>query len=389
MRGAELLFDFWAFCLGAIVGSFANVCIYRLPKDESIVSPGSHCPSCGHAIAFYDNVPILSWLLLRARCRRCGWSIPVRYPAVEATVGLLFLGAAVRFGPDPRAVLAGLLAAASVILIATDLESRVLPDEITLGTLALALIVAAARDLLAHASGSGFAAPTLAMAAAGAASGAAILLLVRWAFHIARGVEGMGLGDVKMIAMIGAIVGPVGVLLTLFFASLSGSLLGGLLVLVRRMRWLGARRRAGQSVQAARLESQRHGLLVDAKGDLQSCGERWSEIPGAAAVGESIFRSGPVARPLTAVIRLALRRARAGRPTEKGRVFLDDGGEFFRVLAVRAEDLGGELFVLISRADIPFGVFLALGSLVAFVFGRETISILFGYIELPGLELLP
>ena len=389
MGGAELLFDFWAFCLGAIVGSFANVCIYRLPKDESIVWPGSHCPACGQAIAFYDNVPILSWLLLRARCRRCRWSIPVRYPAVEAIVGLLFLWSAVHYGPDPRALLAALLAVASVILIATDLESRVLPDEITLGTLALALVVAAARDFLVHRPGSGLAAPTLAMAAVGAASGAALLLLVRWSFQLLRGVEGMGLGDVKMIAMIGAIIGPVGVFLTLFFASLSGSLLGGLFVLVRRMRWLRARRRAGQSAQAARIESRRNGLLVDAEGNLQSFSERWSEIPGASALGESIFRSGLVARPLTAVVRLALRRARAGRSTEKGRVFLDDGGEFFRVLAVRAEDLGGELLVLISRADIPFGVFLALGSLAAFVFGRATISFLFGYIELPGLELLP
>ncbi|MEO6325072.1 MAG: prepilin peptidase [Thermoanaerobaculia bacterium] len=386
---AALLFDFWAFCLGAIVGSFANVCIYRLPKDESIVWPGSHCPSCGQGIAFYDNVPIVSWLILRARCRRCAWPIPARYPAVELIVALLFLGAAVRFGPDVRALLAGLLGAASVILIATDLESRVLPDEITLGTLGLALVIAALRDFFLHRPGTPFAAPTLVMALFGAAAGAAILLLVRWAFQLLRGVEGMGLGDVKMIAMIGALVGPVGVLLTLFFASLSGSLLGGLFVLIRQMRWSLARRRAGRSVDAARLESERHGLVVDAAGSVRSCGERWTEIPGAAAVGESIYRSGPVARPLTAVIRLAQRRARAGKPTGRGRIFLDDGGDFFRVLAVRAEVLKGELLVLIARADIPFGVFLALGSIAAFLFGRQAIDFLFGYIELPGLDFLP
>lgn len=352
--------------------------------------PGSRCPSCREGIAFYDNVPIVSWLLLKGRCRKCKWMIPNRYPLVEALVGGMFLAAALLYGPSLYALATALLSAASVILVATDLESRVLPDEVTRGVLALGLVLALVRDLAAHRFGSTpFLRWTVTSSLLGVMLGAGLLLLVRWGYKAVRGVEGMGMGDVKMIAMIGAFTGPFGVLLTLFFASFSGALLGGALVAGRRISWTLARRRASRGPRQARETARRAGLLVDGEGLLICAGKRWEEIPGAAPAGSSIYRSGEVARPAAAFVRLAIRRARNGRGTETGRLFLDDGRDFFRVLALRAEVLPGEILILISRADIPFGVFLAAGSLAAFVLGRNAVALLLGDLSLPGLDLLP
>ncbi|MBK9964308.1 MAG: prepilin peptidase [Holophagales bacterium] len=132
---------------GRSLGSFANVCIHRLPKGASVVSPRSRCPACLAPIAAWDNVPILSWLVLRGRCRACRAAISPRYPLVEALVGALFLAAAFLHGLGPVALAGALLATAAVILAATDLEARVLPDEITFGVLGLGLVLAAWRDV--------------------------------------------------------------------------------------------------------------------------------------------------------------------------------------------------------------------------------------------------
>ncbi len=138
------------FATGAIVGSFANVCIHRLPRGASVVHPGSHCPACGAPIAFYDNVPVVSWLVLRGRCRRCGAPIDIRYPVVEMLVALLFLAAGLLYGPTLVAASAALLSAACVILAATDLEARTLPDEVTFSTLGCGVLLAALRDRAAE-----------------------------------------------------------------------------------------------------------------------------------------------------------------------------------------------------------------------------------------------
>ena len=154
MRPEEAVALPLVFVLGAVVGSFANVCIHRLPRGESVVTPRSRCPRCGRAVAARDNVPILSWLLLRARCRACGAPISPRYVLVETAVGAIFFAAASLHGLTPLALAGALLATAAVILSATDLEARVLPDEVTLGVLAIGTLLAAARDLpAAHAAG--------------------------------------------------------------------------------------------------------------------------------------------------------------------------------------------------------------------------------------------
>jgi leader peptidase (prepilin peptidase) / N-methyltransferase len=386
----ELLFGLFVFAFGAILGSFANVCIHRLPRGESVVHPPSRCPACGERIAFYDNVPILSFLLLRGRCRRCQARISWRYPVVEACVAFLLLAVALRWGPTPAAVAGGLLAAVSVILIWTDLESRVLPDEITIGTLVLAVVLSGVRTLLERPPGAAlrFLGSPLAESLLGAACGAGLLLAVRAGYKALRGAEGMGLGDVKMIAMIGALTGPAGVLVTLLFGSVTGSLAGGGGAALRRLSWVRAERRARRGEAAARAVAGTGGLLIDGSARVTEASAAWREVPGAAPAGQPVTASGPVARPLVAFIRLARRRAARGQATACGRLALDDGADFFRVLSVRAVPAGEGLLVLMGRADIPFGVFLAAGSLAAFAFGHPFLVWLLG--ELPfDASLLP
>ena len=378
-----------AFALGAIVGSFANVCIHRMPRGESVVSPPSRCPKCGTRIAFYDNVPILSWLVLGGRCRSCRAPISVRYPLVEATMAAGFLAASLAWGPSAATLAAMLLGAASLILVATDLESRILPDEVTLGALGLALLLAAVRDVAGREPGRPFrvgASVTL-EAILGAALGAGFLLAARALYLRFRGMEGMGLGDVKMIAMIGSLTGPAGVVVALFLASLSGAVLGGLAGAVRHLRWTLSLRRARAGGDASAAEARRHGLLLDGEGRVLAASGRVAEIPGFPGAGESATSSAGAARPLAALIRLARRRARQGRSTGFGRLAVDDG-DFFRVLAVRAVPKARGLLVLVSRADIPFGAFLAAGGLAAFVFGRAILARLAPDLPLSG-SLLP
>jgi len=365
--------------VGAITGSFANVCIHRLPRGESVVRPASRCPSCGAGIAWHDNVPVLSWLVLGGRCRTCRAPISPRYPLVEAAGSAIFLAAALLWGPTPVAAGGALLALAGLILVFTDLETRTLPDEVTLGTLALGLLVAAVRDRTATGPGAPFWAAHghLVEAALGAAVGAAFLELVRRAYAALRGQEGMGGGDVKMLAMAGAFTGPAGVFLTLFFASLAGTLVAGGAALVRRARWAAAFSSA-RGGERARALAEAHGLLVRPDGRVGAAGPRWREVPGASATGEPVSADRRAAGRLLAFVRLARRRAAGGEPSASGRIILDDGADFFRVLAARAAGTPAGLLVLLARADVPFGVFLAAGSVLAFAFGRPALEVLVG-----------
>jgi leader peptidase (prepilin peptidase)/N-methyltransferase len=205
----------WAGLMGLVVGSYLNVLVHRLPLGVSTVTPRSRCPACGAAIRARDNLPIVSWLLLRGRCRDCGAPIPVRYPLVEAATGLAFAGAVARFGPGRRAIVAALLATLLVALAAIDFDHFLLPDRLTLTGLAAGL---AAQVVLDDGS--------LARGLTGALVGAGLLLTLAGAWELARGVEGMGLGDVKMLAMIGAFLGIGGVMVTLVVGTLSGSVAG-------------------------------------------------------------------------------------------------------------------------------------------------------------------
>ena len=391
MTPAEALLVVFSGAAGASAGSFANVCIHRLPRGESVVHPPSRCPKCGTRVAWHDNVPVLSWLLLRGRCRACGAPISPRYPLVEAAGAGIFAGAVLLWGPTPVAAGGALLALAGLILVATDLGARTLPDEVTLGTLALGLVVAAVRDRAAAVAGEPFlsAHGHLAEAVLGAAAGAAFLELVRRAYRAVRGQEGMGGGDVKMLAMAGAFTGPAGVFLTLFFASLAGTVIAGGASLARRLRWASAFGAARRDAARASAVARRSGLLVGDDGRVAAAGARWREVPGAAAEGEPVGADRRAAGRLVAFVRRARLRARRGEGSASGRLPVDDGAELFRVLAARAAGTPAGLLVLLARVDVPFGVFLAAGSVLAFVFGRAALAAIFGTLSPFPSRLLP
>jgi leader peptidase (prepilin peptidase)/N-methyltransferase len=204
-----------AFVLGACVGSFLNVCIHRLPADESVVRPRSRCPECRCPIAWYDNVPLLSWAWLRARCRACGTAIPARYPLVEGATGALAVLALVRFGPTPAALVAFAFTAALLLVTFVDLDHRFIPDEVSLPGIAVGLAAAFLPGT-----------PTPLDAALGALLGGGVLWLVAWGYQRLTGLEGMGLGDVKLLAMIGAFLGWQALPAVLVIASVAGSVAG-------------------------------------------------------------------------------------------------------------------------------------------------------------------
>jgi leader peptidase (prepilin peptidase) / N-methyltransferase len=252
---------------GLLFGSFLNVCIYRLPRARSVVTPGSACPACGTPIKFYDNVPVLSWLILRGKCRQCGVHITGRYALVELLTGAMFaacyLGAIwisnVATIDDTFhllvAIKACVLSFLIVGLIFTDYETRLLPDAMTLPGLGVGLAFSLFVPLLDLVS---FGVPwffqvhpswrllSLGDALLGAAVGGGFLWAVRAGFFLARGYEGMGMGDVKLMAMIGAFLGMRITLVSIFAASVLGVLIGvgvaPYLYAKKKRYWLARRR---------------------------------------------------------------------------------------------------------------------------------------------------
>jgi leader peptidase (prepilin peptidase) / N-methyltransferase len=228
------------FLLGTIVGSFLNVCITRIPEDISIVAPGSRCPRCMTPIKPYDNVPVFAWLWLRGKCRACGAPISAMYPLIELTTGLLFVAAFFEFGVTQTTVKWLFFTCLIIVLTVTDLRVRLLPDVVTWPGFAAGLLFSAVVP-----PGEGFAGILLGrllqvrvpwFAAGildgllGAAFGSFLLWGMARGYRLLRGHEGMGMGDVKMIAMIGAFLGLRGTFLTLLVGSLLGSLIGSGLV---------------------------------------------------------------------------------------------------------------------------------------------------------------
>jgi leader peptidase (prepilin peptidase)/N-methyltransferase len=218
-----------AVLLGLISGSFLNVCIHRLPRGGSVVRPRSACPRCRGTLAWHDNVPLLSYLWLLGRCRRCGAPIEPLYPAIEAANGALWGALVARFGAVPSTLLPLAFASAVLALLVIDARHRILPNAITLPGIAVGL-------------GTSFASPlvTLPEAIAGAAAGWGIPWLLSAAYRRLRGREGMGMGDLKMLAMVGAFLGWKGVLFTLGAGSILGTVVG--------VPWALAR---GEGLQAA------------------------------------------------------------------------------------------------------------------------------------------
>lgn len=202
--------------LGAALGSFLNVCVHRWPLDQSVVSPGSRCPGCGRPIAGYDNIPVLSWLLLRGRCRGCGERISIRYPLVELAVAAIWAGTVWWLGPRFEAVRIATFLTILLGIALTDARHYLIPDEFTLGGLALGLVMAAVPG--------GFA-PS--RAALGAIVGFAFLWAVAAVGEKAFRKPAMGGGDIKMMAMVGAFLGVQGVFLTMFLGALFGAVIFG------------------------------------------------------------------------------------------------------------------------------------------------------------------
>ena len=211
------------FLFGLVAGSFVNVVIHRFPRGESVVFPGSHCPACGAAIRAVDNVPVLSWLLLRGRCRDCRAPISARYPLVELVNAILWVAVFVRAPGWADFASGAFLCSACLALLAIDAEFRILPDRITLTGIAVGL----ALSFLSRSR-------TPLSAFAGAALGAGALWLLAFLWEKLRKVEAMGLGDVKMLGMIGALLGVPGVVLSVLLASVAGSLVGIAMVAARR-----------------------------------------------------------------------------------------------------------------------------------------------------------
>ncbi len=218
--------------VGAVIGSFLNVVIHRVPREESVAFPASHCTSCGTAIRPYDNVPVVSWALLRGRCRSCRAPISARYPAVELLTAALFaLTYLLHSGLTLSLPFDLAFVAAVVALVFIDAEHMILPNVITYPGLALALAArVAVPNLYGVAFLAGGAAPAWLLSLGGALLGALVgggfLWAVGWLWERARGVEAMGLGDVKMMFMVGAYLGWPLTLLTIFVGVLTGSVAG-------------------------------------------------------------------------------------------------------------------------------------------------------------------
>ncbi len=208
---------------GLVAGSFLNVLVHRLPRGESVVSPGSHCPACGAGILARDNIPVLSWLLLGGHCRTCGAPISARYPMLELTNAVLWALVFLKARQWPEVLAGVFLASACLALAAIDFEFQILPDKITLTGLAAGILLSFFSKTKPPAT-----------ALAGAAIGGGGLFLLAFLYEKIAGQEGMGLGDVKMLAMIGAFLGPAGVLVSALLASLSGSVVGIMAIALER-----------------------------------------------------------------------------------------------------------------------------------------------------------
>jgi leader peptidase (prepilin peptidase)/N-methyltransferase len=208
--------------LGAMIGSFLNVCIYRLPREKSVVWPASACPHCGRSLAWFENIPIFGYIALGGRCRTCHGAIGIQYPIVEALTALMFGGAAWYFGLGILLVSRLLFGCALIVLFVIDLEHHILPNVITLSGIVAGFVF------------SFFTEPGWEASLIGIVVGGGVLWAVAEAYYRVRHEDGLGMGDVKMLAMIGAFLGWKLTLMTLALGSVSGSIIGVLLIVTKR-----------------------------------------------------------------------------------------------------------------------------------------------------------
>ena len=199
---------------GLIVGSFLNVCIYRLPRKQSVNWPGSRCTACDRPLSWYENIPVVSWVALRGRCRTCGERISVMYPLVELITSGLFVAGYLIYGLTPLLAVRLAFACAMVVLFAIDLRHHLLPNVITVP----GIVIGFALSL--------FLPPGWKSALIGLLAGGGVLFVIAEAYYRLRGIEGLGMGDVKMLSMIGAFLGWKLMLVTLVLGSFAGSIIG-------------------------------------------------------------------------------------------------------------------------------------------------------------------
>lgn len=219
-----MIFPITVFIFGTIIGSFLNVCIGRIPNDESVVFPPSHCPKCKASIAFYDNLPLLSYLWLRGKCRACHKPISPRYFFVELLTGLVALALYSRFGLSYTFIVSFVFAAGLIVISFIDLAVRIVPDVISLPGIIVGLVFSVigyfvftdAFEIV----------PTPLSSLIGIIVGGGFLLATAWIYEKITGVDGMGGGDIKLLAMIGAFLGWPSIPVTLFIASVLGSVIG-------------------------------------------------------------------------------------------------------------------------------------------------------------------
>ena len=211
----DTVYALFAIVFGMVVGSFLNVCICRMPKDQSVVTPPSHCPHCSYQIRWYDNIPLVSYLLLRGKCRGCGAHISLQYPLVELLNGILTLLLFLRFGPTLAFVALFIFCSALVVITFIDIEHQIIPDEISLSGIVLGFVLS--FFLQGH---------SWLNSLLGILLGGGSLLLVAYAYQWLTGKEGMGGGDIKLLAMMGAFLGWKSIPFIIFASSMVGSVVG-------------------------------------------------------------------------------------------------------------------------------------------------------------------
>jgi len=224
MAGISLTSFLVVFIFGAIVGSFLNVCILRIPEGESVVHPPSHCPNCKAPIAFCDNIPLFSYLFLRGRCRACQERVSLRYFVVELLTACLAVALFYKFGLGPAFFSSFIFVAALLVISFVDLDVRIVPDVISLPGIVLGMLFSLLGYYLVHDPAELIPSPLSSLI--GVLAGGGFLLALAWAYAAVTGTEGMGGGDIKLLAMIGAFLGWPSIPVTLFLSSLGGSIIG-------------------------------------------------------------------------------------------------------------------------------------------------------------------
>lgn len=219
----HIYFSIVAFLFGTVVGSFLNVCIWRIPREESIVFPPSHCPNCNYKIRWYDNIPLISYIILKGKCRGCGTNISLQYPLVELLNGLITLALFLRFGSTPPFFILFLFSSALVVVTFIDMEHQIIPDEISLSGIIIGFI--ASFFIQGH---------SWLNSLLGIILGGGSLLFVAYSYQWLTKKDGMGGGDIKLLAMIGAFLGWKAIPFIIFASSLIGSVIGITIMILQK-----------------------------------------------------------------------------------------------------------------------------------------------------------